>query len=772
MIFFEARFQQFSQIFLTACLLALFSPAPVLAEDEPIAAVGHGAFFDSKSKQIVPTAEFVAKAQQFYRNKLLSGLSAAKKQEFADFEKRLYDGINPEGQARLLIQQRALDWLVANTAAKEDVRTLGKVNALKYELRWKLPDSADLKQIEKREEYKLNPQFEEKLKLKLPQLSPGSPTLFKATTNKGQDYIDECLAAGVPIPPPIGKLDPAGTSGWKSQGFIPTGIQFIVGTPAEVRTFKSTTPPGMCIALPRYSDSSKATVSLDGVICLGQATSKVCFWDNQMPNPQTQIVEGFPFSSGTLIPIGVPDLAVNPDGLYQAGGFEIAPGAGGICTDCHAGQNPYIVHPETNLEDNNGAPTSLKMGDLGGPPDNLPMFAASRYDPLVAAAWPQNSLSMSPALVPGVCGGCHFNGGPGGAFPHLSTELNGPGGYCQTILTQAIDSTMPPFSPGSEKNNPDVITLKDWCGSPASSGPSNRGDPHLTTTSGINYDFQAGGEFTALRNSSIQFELQTRQTPVSTTFIPGANAYTGLASCVSLNTAAALRVGKRRITYQADPSKPRNEGRMQLRIDDRLVNLPANGINLGGGNRIAKAAAGGGIDLSLADSTRVIITPNFWTSQGYWYLNVEVLYTPAREGTMGTILPSNWLPLAPDGSSFGPAPASLADRHILLNKKFADAWRVTDATSLFSYVAGTSTASFTNREWPPEPGKVCRVPNDTREPPKPMKPEVAKRLCSKIKDKAAFESCVFDLTATGDAGMLQAYLQTLKLRQDAVNAGP
>jgi len=55
----------------------------------------------------------------------------------------------------------------------------------------------------------------------------------------------------------------------------------------------------------------------------------------------------------------------------------------------------------------------------------------------------------------------------------------------------------------------------------------------------------------------------------------------------------------------------------------------------------------------LADGTRVVVIPLFWASQGYWYLDVQVFNTPAREGVMGPILAADWLPRAPDGSSFG-----------------------------------------------------------------------------------------------------------------------
>jgi hypothetical protein len=647
-------------------------------DDEPIAYIGHGGFFDSKGNQITLTPEFVAKAQDWYRRRLQSGLSAAKKSEFANFERQLNAGVKAEGQARLLVQQRSLDWLIANSAQlKDGGRTLGKLRALKSALNWKLPEGPDSPRNQLREEFKLDPELDQKLKL--PQLNPGTIHVLSATINLGQAYINECIAAGVPIPPRIGQLDPAGLNGWKSQGFIPIANQFIGqdegDSPAEIRTYQVLAPSpqeGMCIALPRYkAGTNKATVRLDGVICLSKNTSKVCFWDNQRSGIT------FSFPTGTQIPIGVPD---SPGGLYQAGGFELEGGQGGVCTDCHAGQNPYIIHPEVVLEDANGAATTLKMGKLGDPPLNLPTFSASRYDPLVPASWPQNQLSQTPPYVPGVCNSCHFSGGEGGAFPHLSPDLPG---YCGTILPKAIASTMPapPFTPGSAAGTTAVNDFLNWCGVPASSGPSDRGDPHLTTTNGINYDFQAAGEFTALRNSATKFELQTRQTPVSTTFVPGANAYTGLATCVSLNTAAALRLGKHRVTYQPGPGAVANREGLQLRIDGTLVTLPANGIDLGNGNRIAKAASGGGIDVKAADGTRVIISPNYWTSQGYWYLNVEVLSTPAREGTMGHIVPGDFLPLAPNGASFGPKPAALSDRYDLLNKKFADAWRVKDHDS-------------------------------------------------------------------------------------------
>jgi hypothetical protein len=770
-------------LFLLVLSASCQAPAPKeepIAEEEPIAYIGHGGFFDSDGTQIEMTLEFVDKAQDWYRTKLLSSLSDDKKAEFAKIEEELKASINADGQARLVVRQYLLDWLVANSEdISSDGRTIGKLNALKYELHWKLPDRAGIENFNYGEEFNLDPKIENELKLRgftlgenkvrSSEYALASFQLPSVTVNSGQAYIDECIAAGVPIPPPIGQLDSTGLTGWKSQGFIPKLQQFITGTPAEVRTFQSSSPAGMCIALPRYTDDSVTTVKLDGVICLGQTTSKVCFWDNQMSG------NGFNFPSGTVIPIGVPST---PGGRYQAGGAELENGTGGVCTDCHAGQNPYIIHPNVNLTTSPlGGATLISMGALRA---SLPTFSATRYDPLVPASWPQNRLSQSPALVPAACSGCHVNGGTGGAFPHLSSELNGNSGYCNTILAQAIKKTMPQGAPLMCTPNlspgdsgfvmcPSALsTLYSWCGVPVSSGPSNRGDPHLTTTNSINYDFQAAGEFTALRNSDTFFELQTRQTPVPTVGIIPANPYTGLSSCVSLNTAVAVRVDNYRITYQPSFDKPKNAEGLELRIDGELVSLSEEGINLGNGNVIRRADSNGGLDIVSWDGTHVIVTSNYWASQSYWYLNIDVINTPAREGTMGYIPAGDWLPLAPDGSSFGPAPATLDDKHILLNEKFADAWRVTASTSLFDYAVGTSTDDFTDRKWPPKPGDPC-TGGGTTSPVEPMEPQLATDLCSAIKDQdeTAFANCVFDLTVTGEKGMVDAYLRSLQLREKA-----
>lgn len=740
-----------SLCFLTGILNYLWPQQAQAQEREPIAATGHGGFFGPDGRQIPLTLRFVEEAQAWYRTKLISSLKANGKREFAAYEKRLLAGLDVAGQDRLVLRHQALEWLLANTPSDDlKVRTAAKVRALRYAMSWKLPERDDLRVLERREPFTPRPEVLKRLE-SLPVRQPDA-VLRSITVNSGQAYIDECAAAGVPIPPTINVMDPAGVAGWKSQGFIPTATQFIVGTPAEVRTYKSASPEGMCYALPRYTDASLSTVFLDGVICMGKQSSKVCFWDNQWTVGGT--VQAFDFPAGTQIPIGVPST---PGGKYQGGGMEIEFGPGGVCTDCHAGENPYIIHPKSNLAISGPA---VLWESLAAPPQSLPSMAVNRYDPLVGGSWPQNQLSQAGSTLPAECSGCHVKGG-NGRFPHLSNQIPQ---YCSTILAQAINETMPPFSPGSAAAA--ANTFKNaWCNDPPNSSSADAGDPHITTTNGINYDFQAAGEFTILRNEDTGFELQARQSPILTSFTPGVNPYTGLASCVSLNTAVALRVGKHRITYQPAGAASANEKRLELRVNGERVDLRKR-LDLGDGNVINRTTARGELDMRLADGTRVVVIPLYWASQGYWYLDLQVFNTPAREGVMGPILAAEWLPRAPDGTSFGPKPASLLDRHLQLNHKFADAWRVSSSTSLFDYPAGTSTANFTDVNWPPESGQSCT--STTVSGPVPRagepRPDLAKRACRGIKDKAIHANCIFDVTVMGDTIAAKGHKRADKLK--------
>lgn len=293
------------------------------------------------------------------------------------------------------------------------------------------------------------------------------------------------------------------------------------------------------------------------------------------------------------------------------------------------------------------------------------------------------------------------------------------------------------------------------------------GDPHMTTVDGVHYDFQSAGEFTALRGDGV--EIQTRQTPVATTFLPGANAYTGLATCVSLYSAVAARVGAHRVSYEPNISGVPDPSGLQLRVDGVLTTLTSDGIELTprAGRIVKSPVADGGIEIHYANGTQLVVTPAWWQDQQKWYLNITASGTTATEGIYGKLAKDGWLPALPNGTSLGPKPDASHQRYVQLYQTFADAWRVTDATSLFDYLTGTSTASFTRGEWPRENPQSCAIPQQVSATP--VSVAVATQACGAISDKNMNDDCVFDVSVTGHTGFAKTYGLTQQLQPGATD---
>ena len=301
-------------------------------------------------------------------------------------------------------------------------------------------------------------------------------------------------------------------------------------------------------------------------------------------------------------------------------------------------------------------------------------------------------------------------------------------------------------------------------------GPTRlEGDPHITTVDGSHYDFQSAGEFVALHDPDGQ-DIQTRQEAAATTFI-GTDGYDGLTTCVSVNTAVAARVGKHRVTYEPNLSGVPDPSGLQLRIDGALTALSAPGIALGSGGRVAPSG-GGGLEVDFPDGKTLLVTPAWWASQAKWYLNVDVSHgrlvggasADAGRGLAGALPEGSWLPALPNGASMGPMPATLPERYTALYRTFADAWRVSDRDSLFDYAPGTSTATFTRRDWPKQT-LPCEVPET--KPTEPASEAVAEGACRRVTDPDRHADCVFDVRVTGNLGFAKTYLATQRIFADA-----
>jgi hypothetical protein len=496
----------------------------------------------------------------------------------------------------------------------------------------------------------------------------------------------------------------------------------------------------------------------------------------------------------------------------NVGGFDFIPAQNVRSVDAEAGlafdANPasphfgrlYLVYTEepinenndtdimVRFSDNNGATWSappIKVNDdVSGRSQFLPRIASNVLSGNIAVCWHDARSSPTNTTMQEFCSIAT----PTGASPTFmanaqigdgvstGTGSNPPspgqldiqfGDYSGLAYFQGLAHPIWADNSNSTGDNPNGTSRYDAYTDRVTGGiAANEGDPHLTTVNQIRYDFQSAGEFVSLRDSD-GTEIQTRQTAISTTFNPGPDPYDGLATCVSLNTAVAARVGKHRVTFQPNISGVPDPSGLQLRVDGVLTTLSPSGLTFGDGGRVTKD--GDGIQIDFSNGTVMVATPNWWASQSKWYLNVNVFHTPALEGILGAVRVGSWLPALPDGTSMGPMPATLAQRYSDLYTKFADAWRVTSTTSLFDYARGTSTATFTLKSWPPA-NPPCIVPESP--PADPLDLDTAQKLCAPIRGKRNTD-CVFDVTITGEPGFVDVYLHSQELvGEPAPTTGP
>ncbi len=360
-------------------------------------------------------------------------------------------------------------------------------------------------------------------------------------------------------------------------------------------------------------------------------------------------------------------------------------------------------------------------------------------------------------------------GSPDGIAVTLTTSLgavvqnNGNGTWTWSYSGPDITNYVYITATDSEGRR-DQTVFRVKVGAPDDGG--DIGDPHIRTVDGNYYDFQAVGEFTALRGDE-GLEIQVRQSPVPTA-MPVTDPHSGLTVCVSVNTAVAARIGEHRIAFQpADFGK----GPLQLYLDGKAIDLGERGIDLEHGRVTAYPFAGmTALRVDFADFTTLTVTPYFWSSYNIWILNINVAHTDADMGLMGRIPAQTWLPLLPNGASVGPLPADMNARYDTLYRVFADAWRVTDQTSLFVYEPGTSTKDFADADWPSDKPPCQKVKPQFEIPGARPRLEnldlaVAEKICKPVILDDLNLGCVFDVATTGDEGLVDFYLHAQELRQ-------
>lgn len=268
------------------------------------------------------------------------------------------------------------------------------------------------------------------------------------------------------------------------------------------------------------------------------------------------------------------------------------------------------------------------------------------------------------------------------------------------------------------------------------SGGRTHSDPHLQTIDGLKYDLQTVGEFTLVKSTTDDFEIQTRQQPY------------GNSTSVSTNTAVAIKADGQRIAFYIGQTNP-------LVINGTAVDLPDGLLYAVGQNLISRV--GNQYSLITANNDLVLIK-NLGN-----HIDISLGLADNRKGNVVGLLGNdngntNDDFALRDGTVIG---GSITNTQ--LYGDFANSWRITQPTSLFDYATGQDTNTFTDLTFP---NNIITSATLT-----PAQRAAALQIAQNagITDHTLLEDAILDIAATNGAPeFIQGY--TTLQREVTVNA--
>ncbi len=257
--------------------------------------------------------------------------------------------------------------------------------------------------------------------------------------------------------------------------------------------------------------------------------------------------------------------------------------------------------------------------------------------------------------------------------------------------------------------------------------PGSNGDPHLITVNRRRFEFQTAGEFVLLRSADGSLEVQARQESIA-----------GGSVGATINTAVALRLGAHRVGAYLEGDA------VEAHVDGKVVTATT---GLEGDGRLV--VHNNGLEVDAPDGTTV------WALHtGQYGINIMVLPSAALRdhggGLLARIPPGAALPPLPDATTL-PYASAATDVYHFRYGRFADAWRVTNRTSLFDYDGGKSTASYTVAGFVPELGSAHPMVLD------PAARASADSTCGAVLPVELHDDCVFDVAVTGRNEFVTGY---------------
>lgn len=241
-------------------------------------------------------------------------------------------------------------------------------------------------------------------------IGPATGTRLSAGRGTDTPYMAECRRKGVPIPP---DWSPRSTA-WINHGNVNDAGGNILqpGLGAYVWTYTHPRVRGACIALPRTNGGARG--GLAGIICQSATTGHACFWDSRRRLPNNPGADTPPLDWNTEV-LRIAELK---DAMTLTNNDLVV---SGVCTDCHHGENVFIVAPDNPVWEK-----VLRTADLG--PNFTTRVESSsdtsggrpRYIPVTGLGGTSRAGWSNP-LRPLTCGpNCHEQPG---SFPNPPTRM-------------------------------------------------------------------------------------------------------------------------------------------------------------------------------------------------------------------------------------------------------------------------------------------------------------------------------------------------------------
>jgi hypothetical protein len=244
------------------------------------------------------------------------------------------------------------------------------------------------------------------------------------------------------------------------------------------------------------------------------------------------------------------------------------------------------------------------------------------------------------------------------------------------------------------------------------------GDPHLITFDGLNYDLQSVGEFVFVENPEQGLHIQSR--------------FTAWTSSVSVPRAMAMSLDGHRVELRDDRSALIDGTTVLSAVGDNLLTDSGAAVVRRANDTIVVWPDGNGSHSVLS-----------WTTNAAGGSMSLALSETAKAGVAGLLGDANGDPYDDLRLRDGRRLRSDVDAQVL-HDLYADSWRVTPEESLFTYAAGQSTATFTDRSYPRD--IITRGDFSEEEQLR------AAQVCEEwgVQPGPTFSNCELDVMATGN----------------------